>query len=263
MQYRQLFFSLCTLLAFFPVTSFALPVDCDDSGSVWYTDGISKVGTDGASMEGMTVTVTFSNKKTETITWVKTKDPINRPASEGLDTPGSGEAKGTGWSLAVNEGSTYLFFKEKFVPWTFTVNKNVSVSQLFIDAGTGNTVFDIVPREDSVKDSTSTSGSQSGTPFAYYGSSADDSDLVGNTTATYSGLVALTGQEPLFDLYRYLSIDFVYDDNDKPLTDGVVHFSADTDTVKSALVVPEPTTLALFGIGLAGLAGVASRKRRT
>ncbi len=139
MQYRQLFFYLFIALSFFPVASYGLLISYDNSGAVWYTDKIHAVGTYGDDMAGMTVTVTFSDSGTTTTEEVR----WNTAESD------SGGASSSNWSLAVTGGSTYLNLDpgsvNKFAPWIFTVkNNNISVSQIFIDAGTGNTVFDTV-----------------------------------------------------------------------------------------------------------------------
>ncbi len=208
-----------------------------ETGDVWVTEGISSVSSTGATLAGATVTVGFGGGGTETAGWAATDDD-------------AGGAFGTGWSLAV-DGATYVN-AAGFGPWAFSVGDDTSVAWLSVDAGPGS-VFDATRTYASDPVAyPSTPGSQSGTPFAYWG--MDDPF---DTVATYSDAVALPGRTPVGDLYRTLTVVFGGD-----VTGTTVAFISDTDTASTALTpVPEPGTLALVGTGLAA-AGWAGRRRR-
>ena len=237
------------VLFVFPAIGSATIVNYDQSGTVWATDSIDAVGTYGDSMAGMEVTAIFSNGIEETVVW--------SAAGPGR----SGGAQGSLWNLSVFDdstdgsspnGSTYLE-SSHFSPWTFSVDAEISISRLFIDAGLGATAFDAIKTYASDPiNYPSTPGSQSGSPFAYY-ASADDPY---GTVATYSGLISLTGSAPVGDLYRYLSIDFTND-----VQGSTLYFSADTDTLSGPLTpVPEPATMLLFGAGVVTITGYTLRK---
>lgn len=224
-----------------PTIAHATTIAYDGSGTVWQTNGIVKVGTYGADMAGMQVTVNFSDGSKETREWSENSDSLFG-------------AWGSSWNLTVNSGSTY-YNSRHFEPWSLTVNKDASITGFFIDAGTGNSVFDGTRTYASDPITyPSTHNSQTGSPFAYH----NMLDPTGLTLATYSGLVALTGQAPVGDLYRYLSIDF-----GGIVSGNTLQFSADTDNITSSLTpVPEPATALLFAAGAAGMAAINRRKRK-
>ncbi len=208
-----------------------------ETGTVWATDGISSVSSTGASLAGAAVTVGFVGGGMQSAVWA---------ASSG----DAGGAFGTGWRLGV-DGATYVN-AAGFGPWVFEVDGGVTVAWLSIDVGPWS-VFDATRTYASDPVGyPSTPGSQSGTPFAYWGMD----DLFG-TTATYRDAVALHGHAPVGDLYRTLTLAF-----ETGVTDTALAFSSDTDTASTALVpVPEPGTLLLVGTGLAA-AGWRGRRRR-
>lgn len=241
MKRMKIIFYLAFLFIFLPALGHSTSVVYDHTGPIWYTDAIVDEGTWGNDMAGMTVTVSYGDGTSQTKIWQATSSS-------------SGGAWGDDWSLTVTDGSTYKYnTKNYFKPWVFAMDSGVEVSSIFIDAGTGDTVFDGTRTYGSDPiNYPSTPKSYSGTPFDYYLMN----DPTGKTVATYSGLVALTDQAPVGDLFRFLNIDF-----GDIIVGGVLQFSADTDSLASELEpVPEPATLFLFGIGLVGLAAVSRRK---
>lgn len=237
-----------------PSTAFSLSVTYDAGGTTWYTNSISGVSTSSAAMSGMTVTAYFSDGNKTTLIWSESSSSNNV----------YGVWVGDLWSLSIatdgegDSGKTYYSTgSETFEPWELIVG-DTTLTGLFIDAGTGNAVFDA--NHISSGNPGDTPGSQSGYMFQEYNET--DDKLVSTQSSsleavvTYSGIVALTGQEPEGDLYRYMTIDF----GNGGFTNDTLLFSSDTDTVTSALVVPEPSTMLLFGAGLACLAGIARRR---
>jgi hypothetical protein len=121
------------------------------------------------------------------------------------------------------------------------------MNSIRFDAGTGDAVFDVVTGSGSP----STTGSADGWAFGH-----DNSASYGNgfdITATYSGAVALNGDAPVGDLYRYLDINFTGDSFEK---DDYLTFRADTDSLLYSGdigPVPEPSTILLMSTGVLGL----------
>jgi hypothetical protein len=200
--------------------------------------------TTGADMAGMHVTATFAGGTSETVVWQAT----------GLD---SGGAFGPNqdWSLT-QTGDTF------FSPWTLFYDGNESKGVLTgfsIDgmaAGVGETgvMFD------------RTFGFVFGTPDSFHGWDYETLDPVPfDTLITYQSAVALPGEDPVGDLFRYLNVRFVERPDDEFNTfrisglDGLdlrsVRFRQDTDNN----IIPEPTTAMLL---LTGAMMILARGRR-
>ena len=180
-------------------------------------------------MDGMEVTATFFDGFTETILWADTGAT-------------SGAASGTNWSLS-ESGDTYGGI------WSLSHTRSSGMTGLLIDAGKGDTVYD-------VGSSASTLGSASGWTFQATGGSANSLNLL----ATYRDQVALSGDSPVGDLWRFLELDF----QNIPLASGAtLTYITDTDNIKFAgdiQPIPEPSTLIIWSL-LAGI-GVAFGWRR-
>lgn len=215
----KMIFSLVITLVLFVTPAFATTQFLPGTG--YQTSALTGYATSGAMMDGMTVTVTFDSGSTSTALW----------ADIGL---AAGAATGAGWSLS-QSGDTF--------GGTWSLSSDVAITKLFIDAGTGNTVFDRML----VNDAFGTDGSARGLHI---------SDI---NTVTYKDSVALTGFAPVGDLFRTLQIDFYQQVNS-------YSFITDTDNLFYAgdlnPVVPEPSTVALLGLGLAGIAFMRKRIRR-
>ena len=195
--------------------------------------GLTGFVTTGAMMNGMSVTAYFKDGTFETEIWGAT----------GLT---AGGVFGTDWSLSLAADS----FTSS---WSFVNDDAGKLTRLVLDGSTGLTVFD--KREPDY----GTDGSFSGLDFR--------SNLAGDGSviATYRNQVSVGGAGRVGDLFQILDIDF------SGLQTNGTHdsftFVQDTDNDSrrdpddDLQSIPEPTMLALFGIGLIGVARAGRRAR--
>jgi len=198
-----------------------------DPGTIHKTTALTGFMTEGDMMDGMSITAFLNSGATETFAWYDIGTKM-------------GGVYGTGWYLRVF-GDSY------FYDWILLAD--VLVNRIIIDAGAGNAVFDTF-----FNNEVGTPGSARGTTFAVVSGLSND-----NVTATYRDWVALTGLEPVGDLWKVLDINF-----HTPYS-GYLRFRGDTDSIAisgdlepepdpGGSSVPEPATFALVGSGLGVLA---------
>ena len=160
---------------------------------------------------------------------------------------------GTGFTLLPTLPTDLNTF---LVQWRLENNTGSNLTGLTFDADTTRILFD-----------RATNGA--GTPGSDIGNDVDvcrrllcvQGD-VWNTTVNYTNEVGLTPTAPVGDLFRTVEITFNNGgiSRDRFLADAVMFL--DTDISGSEVKLPEPSSFALAGVGLLGLAAAARRRTR-
>jgi len=208
-----------------------------DNSVVATTGGLTGFQTFGDNMAGMIVTAFFSGGSSASATW-------------GATGVGAGSAIAAGAFSLSEVGDTFDG------TWTLINNSNVVLTGLKINAGAGDTVFDIDPFN------TGTTGSAGGRPYT------DTSGLGRNITATYSKIVALTGFSPVGDLFAIMNVDYTGLSGGGLGANATLTFQQDTDNLGLSgdlQTVPVPAALPLFvtGLGALGLFGWRRKRKAT
>jgi hypothetical protein len=194
-----------------------------DNSPQFFTSSLTGFSTTGSMMDGMSVTVTYSDGSSDTASWADTGSDSGAATVAGM------------WSLSMS-GDTFSN------NWTFENFSNLLVSEVFVDAGVGDTVFDVL---------------DNGTNSP--GSALGDYSHLYDGTVLYSGSVAI--DDTFYgDLYRYMDIELATD-----LSGGEsFSFLSDTDNLEipgDIQPVPEPATMLLSALGLGG--AFFMRRRRS
>ena len=230
-----------------------------DPATTMETDAFTGFVTSGAQMAGMTVSVMFEDGGMERIQWVAT-DAVG------------GAAVGTGWSLSFDGPDTYMSGSPLTnLPhaWLLANNSGRGISSLLIDGQPGRVVFDLgAPFFNSpIEGTTNTRVGETFKEIADngFGGFSVTSPLLTrlDVDAIYTYEVAIRGQAPVGDIFARLRLNF--NDPGGFASGQEYRFLADTDNSVAPIAavnpVPEPSSIALFGLGI--LSCFSVRRRRT
>jgi hypothetical protein len=216
------FAAVAALAAMTSVPASAATISYFTGGSQDNIPGLTGFATSGDQMVGMGVTVCFSILGCESRVWAATG-------------PGAGGVTGTGWSLT-ESGDTF-----NVNAWTIDFGPNQGQIISIALAGGPFTLFD------RTAPAPGTPGSANGRDF--------DTGADGVIHVTYIDPVAIIPDAAVGDVYHNMLIEWI--DGTGPRQGFSFSQDADNDV---RLTTPEPTTLALLGIGALGLA--LSRRRQ-
>jgi hypothetical protein len=193
--------------------------------------GLTGFQTNGAMMDGLMVTATFSNGFSETLSWADTGAT-------------SGGVFGTGWSLQETGdtfGGIWDFFQDASQGQIVSIKLDASGPKQV-------TVFDT-----SFGGLTGTDNSALGMDFAF--GTCDGC----NATATYSNAIAVTPNPAVGDIFHTLMITF--DQGQGPRTPFSFMQDTDNDSRLNTGFVPEPGTAPLMALAMLGMVAGLRRRR--
>ncbi len=231
-----------------------------ETGTPYTTANLSSASTTGSAMAGMQVTATFTDGESVSGVWGDLGDDLFGVSTQRFRLSLGAET---------NTGAPFDFL------WSLDNLWSGGLTRLVLSGAPGRTVFDM--NGDDVLTENSALGIalrlQGEDPFS-------PSRYDATATVTYRNAVALVGASPLGDVFEQVELLF---GGASPLAAGTgVAFDLDTDTIGEGAsldpqggsggsggsgggpvsTVPEPTTVALLGGGLALLGGVRVRRRR-
>jgi len=216
-----------------------------EAGVVHETGGFAAFSTTGAEMAGMGVHVVYADGGTYDATWQQF----------GV---GSGGINNSNFYIQAGQTGTSSYAWALFNPTARSIR---SVS---LDGQPGNTVFDgsFPFGEFAGFGFVGTTGTSGGREFDLRSLYA----IYDGLSVTYSDAVALTGADPVGDIFRRMTIEFA---SDRLLgSQGYLEFGQDTDSLAfgSVLAPVAPSSVPERGVTLAmlcaGLAGITAIKRR-
>jgi hypothetical protein len=203
-------------------------------GTTVVVDNLASWAATGNTMDGLSVTVNLVDSSgssySETLSWADDTGVVSTTY---------------GWSLTMSDYEENTWYDDVY--WSLTSSGDYSITSLVLDGIFGNTVFD------TVFDPETTPDSKLGRSIAFID---NGSDLT--VSAVYSNIVAVDNSDALGDLYSTLTLSFSHVDGSY-FNNETFTFYLDTDNVNE---VPEPSTILLFGAGLACLAGSTRKNKK-